>query len=125
MKVATGRRIGLPLPDVHFDVTEVAVPWKMLRDAGHEVVFATEHGGALPACDPLLIDGVIFGQLGAESEPIAWYREMERGPAFAAPVAWGDLAPDEFDGLILPGGHAPSMRQCLGAQALCAKVAEF
>jgi putative intracellular protease/amidase len=30
-------RVLLPLPDRDFDVTEVAVPWAILRDAGHEV----------------------------------------------------------------------------------------
>ena len=66
-----------PLPDHDFDVTEVAVPWKLLREAGHEVVFATE-AGATPACDPLLITGVVFGKLGARPEAIAFYREMEK-----------------------------------------------
>ena len=37
-------RVLIPLPDHDFDVTEVAVPWKLLRRAGHEVVFATERG---------------------------------------------------------------------------------
>lgn len=32
------KRILVPLPDVDFDVTEVAVPWKLLRRAGHEVI---------------------------------------------------------------------------------------
>ena len=45
-------RVWMPLPDMDFDTTEVAVPWKVLREAGHEVVFATERGGAAPACDP-------------------------------------------------------------------------
>lgn len=35
----------MPLPDRDFDVTEVAVPWKLLTEAGHSVVFATETGG--------------------------------------------------------------------------------
>ena len=30
-------RVLLPLPDRDFDVTEVAVPWAVLREAGHEV----------------------------------------------------------------------------------------
>jgi hypothetical protein len=28
-------RVLLPLPDRDFDVTEVAVPWAILREAGH------------------------------------------------------------------------------------------
>ena len=35
------RKVLIPLPDKDFDVTEVAVPWKLLRDAGFQVVFAT------------------------------------------------------------------------------------
>ena len=31
-------RVLMPLPDCDFDVTEVAVPWKLLREAGHDVV---------------------------------------------------------------------------------------
>jgi len=47
-------KILVPLPDTDFDVTEVAVPWKVLTRAGHEVIFATERGGAAPAADPRL-----------------------------------------------------------------------
>ena len=36
----------------YFDVTEVAVPWRVLTDAGHDVVFATERGGEPPMADP-------------------------------------------------------------------------
>ena len=70
-------RILVPLPDRDFDMTEVAVPWRLLTDRGHEVVFATQGGGA-PRCDPLLLDGVIFGKLGAEPEPISFYESCER-----------------------------------------------
>jgi putative intracellular protease/amidase len=118
-------RVWMPLPDRDFDTTEVAVPWKVLTEAGHEVVFATEHGGSAPSCDPKLIDGVLFGKLGAHEEPIAFYRELEQAPEFNAPLAWGDVEPAEFDGLVLAGGHAPGMRQYLASKDLQRKVAEF
>lgn len=117
-------RILVPLPDRDFDVTEVAVPWKILRRAGHEVVFATE-AGATPAADPLLLTGVVFGKLGAAPEPIAWYRELEADPGFSAPARWAALEPGEFDALLLPGGHAPGMKQYLGSAELQAQVARF
>src|SRR5947208_9733541 len=103
-------KILLPLPDTDFDVTEVAVPWKLLVEAGHEPVFATETG-ATPACDPLLLTGVVFGKLGARPEPIAFYRELERAPAFVKPRAWSACDPADFGALFLGGGHAPGMRQ--------------
>ncbi|HEX8868006.1 MAG TPA: type 1 glutamine amidotransferase domain-containing protein [Lentzea sp.] len=118
-------RVLLPLPDHDFDVTEVAVPWRVLTGAGHEVVFATEHGGAAPQADPLLLTGVVFGKLGAEDEPKAFYRQMLDSPAYRAPVAWGSVAVEEFDGLLLPGGHAPGMRQYLGSEELQRVVARF
>jgi putative intracellular protease/amidase len=118
-------RVWLPLPDHDFDVTEVAVPWRMLTDAGHEVVFATESGGAAPAADPLLLTGVIFGQLGAEPEPKRFYEALTQAPEFQNPVDWGSLEPVDYDALLLAGGHAPKMRQFLGSEGLARKVAEF
>lgn len=118
-------RILLPLPDRDFDVTEVAVPWKLLTDLGHEVVIATEHGDGPPAADPLLITGVLFGQLGAEPEPKEFYRQLTEATAFRRPLAWADLKPEAYDGLVLPGGHAPGMRQYLGSGILREKIAEF
>ena len=108
-------KVLFPLPDRDFDVTEVAVPWQLLREAGHEPVFATE-AGAMPTCDPLLITGVVFGQLGARPEPIAFYRELERAPEFVTPQRWRECAADDFDALFLAGGHAPGMKQYLGSE---------
>src|SRR5262245_30988575 len=117
-------RVLMPLPDRDFDVTEVAVPWKLLTRAGHEVVFATEHG-ARPAADPFLLAGVLFGQLGADPEPKAFYRELEEARAFWDPLKWIDVDPGQYDGLFLPGGHAQGMRQYLGSAALQDKVLAF
>jgi putative intracellular protease/amidase len=116
-----------PLPDRDFDVTEVAVPWKLLVDAGHEPVFATEAGstGPAPACDPLLIDGVVFGLLGAREEPIAFYRELEQAAGFRAPRRWAECDPSSFDALFLAGGHAPGMRQYLGSETVQRLTADF
>lgn len=118
-------RVLVPLPDRDFDTTEVAVPWRLLTEAGHEVTFATEVAGTTPGCDPKLLTGVIAGRLGAEPEPIAFYRELMEAPAFRSPIAWADIEPSAYDGLVLPGGHAPGMRQYLGSEVLQRKVAEF
>lgn len=113
-----------PLPDRDFDVTEVAVPWKLLTEAGHHVVFATE-GGARPECDPLLLTGVVFGKLGARPEPVAFYRELEQAPAFTSPRTWASCNVDDFEALFLAGGHAPGMRQYLGSAVVQELTAAF
>ncbi len=117
-------RVLVPLPDRDFDTTEVAVPWHHLRERGHDVVFATE-AGAVPACDPKLLTGVVFGKLGADPEPVAFYRELEQSPEFRAPITWEAIEPASYDGLVLPGGHAKGMRQYLASDLLRGKVAEF
>jgi putative intracellular protease/amidase len=118
-------RVLLPVPDRDFDVTEVAVPWRILRDAGHDVVFATERAGTVPAADPRLLTGVLFGKLGAAPLAKAWYAEMTEAPEFSKTVAWADLDPGGYDGLLLPGGHAPRMRQYLGSAVLEGQVGRF
>ena len=118
-------RILMPLPDTDFDTTEVAVPWRLATRAGHDVVFATEQGTAPPACDPLLMTGVIFGALGTADEPKQFYRELVASREFNNPIAWHAIEPADYDALILPGGHAPGMRQYLGSATLQSKVAAF
>ncbi len=121
----SAKRILMPLPDRDFDTTEVAVPWKLLTERGHQVVFATEGGGQAPACDPLLLSGVVFGKLGAAPEPRAFYAELEQAPAFNTPLSWRTLEVSDFEALLLPGGHAPGMCQYLGSAALQRQIVAF
>jgi putative intracellular protease/amidase len=118
-------RVLMPVPDRDFDTTEVAVPWRLLCDSGHTVTFATEDGGRAPACDPRLLTGVVLGRLGAEAEAVGYYRQLTRATEFTEPVSWSSLDVTDFDGMVLPGGHAPGMRQYLGSAELQERVAEF
>jgi putative intracellular protease/amidase len=118
-------QVLVPLPDTDFDVTEVAVPWRLLTDAGHTVVFATEAGGHPPAADPRLLTGVILGQLGAAPEARLFYRQLTQDAMFNSPVPWRAVEPAAFDGLLLAGGHAPGMRQYLGSDMVQQKAADF
>jgi putative intracellular protease/amidase len=115
-------KVLVPLPDRDFDTTEVAVPWRLLTTAGHSVVFATE-AGAVAACDPLLLEGVLFGKLGADPEPRAFYAQMASSPEFRAPIRYDAIDPAAYAALVLPGGHAQGMKQYLESQALRARVA--
>src|SRR5579859_1294769 len=118
-------RVLVPLPDHDFDVTEVAVPWRIVADAGHQVVFATERAGMRPAADPRLLSGVLFGRLGAAEQAKGFYRDLVTSAAFTSTAGWADLEVGDFDGLLLPGGHAPGMRQYLGSPVLREQVARF
>jgi putative intracellular protease/amidase len=115
-------RVLMPLPDRDFDTTEVAIPWRVFRAAGIDVVFATERGAA-GETDPRLLTGVVFGKLGASPDAIAAYRELQSDPAYAQPITYADIDPAGYDGVVLPGGHAPGMRQYLESAELRRAVA--
>lgn len=64
--------------------------------------------------------------------PASWWararqplRELTRAPEFAATAGWAGLEVAGFDGLLLPGGHAPGMRQYLGSAVLRDQAARF
>src|SRR5256885_16762111 len=82
----------------------------------------TEPGARARAVTPHLLAGVLFGRLGPEPEPVAFYEQLTRAPEFREPIAWGAIDPARFDALVLPGGHAPGMRQYLGSPLLQDRV---
>ena len=82
-------------------------PWRALPEAGHEVVFATESGGAAPAADPRLLTGVIFGRLGATTAEGPFYAELLGDPTFRRPSPGSRLDPPGTTACCSPGGHAP------------------
>jgi putative intracellular protease/amidase len=116
-------KVLLPLPDRDFDITETAVPWRRLTDAGYDVVFTTQSGGT-PAGDPLLIDG-LFAMLRASPEAVAHYREMEASPRFKETLPWAEVEPADYAGVWLPGGHAKGMRQLLEGEVFFDKLRAF
>jgi len=116
--------ILIPIPDKDFDLTEVAVPWKRFIEKGYRVIFATEKG-AVGRTDQRLIDGVIFGQLGAKPYAIAIYNEMVASTEFNNPITYDAINPDDYVLLHLPGGHAKGVKQYLESAVLQEKVAQF
>jgi protease I len=119
-------RILIPIPDRDFDPTEVAVPWKIWRDLGHRLVFATPDGRAGEA-DPRMLTGKGLGPLApvlrADANGRAAYAAVRQSIEFRHPIAYRDMAAAEVDALFLPGGHAPGMKVYLESQEVRAKVA--
>jgi putative intracellular protease/amidase len=141
MTLPVSRPILIVLPKRDFDPSEVAVTWKVLGDAGNSVIFATPDG--LPAAaDPLMLSGEeldLWGRipvlrkikllglaLRANSDARRAYASMQTSRSFSAPVPYASLNIDQYDGLVLPGGHwARGMRQYLEATLLQRFVGDF
>ena len=120
------------LPRIDFDPTEAGVPWRVLAEAGHDCVFATPDAAPAQA-DRRMLEGSGLGLLApmlrAQANAVADHDRMARSPAYLAPIAWSDiaagLAGGRFDALLLPGGHAPGMREYLESPLLQSAVAAF
>jgi putative intracellular protease/amidase len=132
-------RVLIPTAGRDFDPSEVAVTWKILRAAGHDVAFATPDG-ARGYADELMLSGegldpwgfvpglrklVAFGAiLRADRAGRDAYAALERDPAFLQPLRYAALRAADFDALVLPGGHrAAGMRPYLESALLQAFVA--
>jgi protease I len=121
-------KILMPLPSRDFDPTETGVPWRILTERKHEVVFATPDGVAGEA-DPMMVTGKGLGLLSrflrANADGRAAYEAMAANAAFRAPIRYEAIRLQDFDALILPGGHAKGMRPYLESAVLQAHVAAF
>ncbi len=114
-------RVLIPLPSIDFDPTEASVPWRVLTDAGHEVVFATPDGRpATPDHRMVTGKGLLFWRpiLRARADARVLVAEMMGSTAFMSPTRYSDLADVAVEALLLPGGHAPGMREYLESRDL-------
>jgi putative intracellular protease/amidase len=130
-----------PLPVRDFDPSEAAVSWKVLTRLGHRVSFATPAGEPSQADDIMLsgrgldpwsripgLGGVrLVGLvLRANSDARSAYAEMTNDSAYRQPLRWEAARCEDFDGLLLAGGHrARGMRAYIDSPVLQALVAEF
>jgi protease I len=114
-------RVLMPLPTHDFDPTESGVPWQVLTEAGHSVVFATP-SGQMARADPRMITGAGLGLLkpflAANRHGRLAYLAMQHSPAFRAPLPYAALRAEDYDALLLPGGHAAGMREYLESHVL-------
>ena len=122
------KKILIPVPSTDFDPTECAVPWKVLTERGVRIYFATPQGKRA-RCDSRMITGDRLGFLTpflvADKNGREAYAELEKNAEFSSPISWPQVDAANFDGLILPGGHAPGMKEYLESQLLQKVVADF
>lgn len=111
-----------------FDPTEAAVPWKILSEAGVDVRFATDTGLAAYA-DKRMLDGNRFGLLKAllmaDGSARETYAEMRQDPAFKNPISYDQIQVEDYDGLLLPGGHAKGVIPYLESRELQSAIVNF
>lgn len=137
---AAHKTVIFPLPLNDFDPTEVAIPWKILKENGIKVVFATPDG-TMAQADSMMLSGEgldpwgwipyikkirLVGLILRAGRPARnAYQALLKDPEFQAPCHYDSLKVDNFDGLFLPGGHAPKMKPYLESTCLQSFVVDF
>ncbi len=118
----------MPLPSRDFDPTETGVPWRILSERGHRLVFATPDGKPGEA-DVMMVTGKGLGLfapfLRADKNGRAAHDLMAQSAAFNRPLPYDEIQESDFDAILLPGGHAKGMRPYLESALLQASVGRF
>ncbi|EIE03057.1 type 1 glutamine amidotransferase domain-containing protein [Leptospira licerasiae] len=115
------KTVLIPIPQIDFDPTEVSVPWKVLKENGYKIVFATPSGASGEADFRMVTGkglGILSPVLKAKSDDVLLYRELEKSNEFLNPKKYESVKLDSFDVLLLPGGHAKGMRIYLESESL-------
>lgn len=111
----------IPLPERGFDPTETAVPWKVLSERGHQIIF-TSPEGAVSSADPVMVTGKGLGPLKyvlrADANGRAAYQDMIESEAYANPVTYAQAAEADYDALVLPGGHDKCVKPYLESEVI-------
>jgi protease I len=122
------KKILIPLPSYGFDPTEAAIPWKILKQKGMQIFFATPKGKKAN-CDQLMLKGEKLGIwkkiLMARVDAVQAYMAMEQDSAFCNPLSFSELKDNDFDVLVLPGGHDKGVREYLESGLLQDLVSKY
>ncbi|MCW3015087.1 MAG: thiamine biosynthesis protein ThiJ [Solirubrobacterales bacterium] len=87
-----------------FWAEELLAPMRVFREAGVEMTISTP-GGVRPTVDEGSMNPDV---VGGEDNAAALRAELEViADVLAAPLALEDVAPDDYDGVFIPGGHGP------------------
>ena len=92
---------------------EFANPYKLLTDAGHDVVVATP-GGTTPNVDMMSLRPSMAGGEQGALDLEAIIRDAE---AMRRPLQLSDVRLEDYDAVYLPGGHGPMADLAFDADA--------
>jgi len=122
------KKILIPLPRYGCDPSEVAIPWLLLNEQQVEVTFITPDGNVAVA-DKIMLTGSQLGllkpMLKARQDAVNAYHQMEKSAAFNKPLKYIDVKAEDFDGLLLPGGHDKGVKEYLESVVLQKLVVDF
>ncbi len=122
------QKILIPLPSYGADPTEVAIPWKMLTENNCEITFVTPHGEKA-VLDPLMLSGARLGiwrgLLKARKDTVEAAEVMCRSTEFSSPANYNAVRAEDFDALLLPGGHDKGVKEYLESKTLQSLVVAF
>ena len=122
------KKILVPMPSYGVDPTEVAIPWKLLSEKNYEFTFITPDGNkATP--DSAMLNGDRLGiwasLLKARKDAFDACKEMEQTAEFCSPSRYDEVNAEDFDALLLPGGHDKRVREYLESKVLQNLVVAF
>ena len=122
------KKILIPLPSFGADPTEVAIPWKILTQNNCEITFITPYGEKA-ALDPLMLSGERLGiwksLLKARKDAVEAAQAMCRSAQFCSPASYNAVRAQDFDALLLPGGHDKGVKEYLESEILQTLVVSF
>ncbi len=93
-----------------------------------QIVFATPDGHVSTGDEAMLSGdglGIWKHVLKARRDAVDAYGEMIQAGSFNQPVKYADIRADEFDALLLPGGHDKRVKDFLESTVLQEAIAEF
>lgn len=121
------------LPASGFDPSEAAIPWQALCRQGERVVFATPQGTPA-AADPIMVSGegldfwgwipllkqvkLVGLTLRANASARDAWQQMIQSAEFLSPLAYAQVRVEDFDAIVLPGGHAKDIRPYLESETI-------
>lgn len=121
-------KVLIPLPTYGFDPTEAAIPWKIMKQHGIDIVFATPNGEKAEG-DRIMLKGERLGiykkVLMAREDAVKAYGEMSKSYEFEHPMSYENINPEEFEGIFLPGGHDKGVKVYLESKKLQSIIPHF